>query len=105
MLSNCHENFKDHVLKFREKKLIKDETIRNEIFNANIYLGERSKEIGLVDEIGDYKSVFEKKYKGMEIIKYSNELKYHLREWKFNVLSNLISFENIKSIGDKIFKL
>ena len=104
MLLKCHGNFKDHVLKYRDKKIISDETVRNQIFNANIFLGGRSLEIGLIDGIGDYKTVFDKKYKGVEIIKYSNEYRY-LKGSKFNAFSSILNMENLKIFSNKLLKL
>lgn len=78
--------------------------MRTEIFNADVYLAGRSLELGLIDGIGDYKSVFGNKYKGVEIVKYSNEYKY-LKSSKISILSKVFNTDNLCKVGEKLLKI
>lgn len=70
-IDKVHVNFKEHVLKHREGKLTKDPVELDRLFNADIVMGEEAKRLGLIDGIGDYKTVMKLKYPNLKFVDYS----------------------------------
>ena len=57
--SDIHEQFKAHVRDRRGERLQADEDI---LFSGEFWTGNRAKELGLVDEIGDLRTVMREKF-------------------------------------------
>ena len=58
MLNDIHENFIDHVKERRAGKL-SDEA---DLFNGEIWLGNKAKDLGLIDGIGHLKPVMKERF-------------------------------------------
>ena len=54
-----HEAFKAHVRRRREGRLKDDE---NRLFNGDFWTGEKALELGLIDGVGDLRSVMRERY-------------------------------------------
>ena len=63
---DLHKNFIDVVEKSRGSKLKKSET---ELFSGEFWAGEKAKDLGLIDEIGDSNSVLREKFGEDVVIK------------------------------------
>lgn len=57
--SDLHESFKNHVRKRRGDRLKGDE---EELFSGAFWVGEKAKDLGLVDGIGDMRSVLRERF-------------------------------------------
>ena len=47
LITDVHSNFKDHVMKYRKDKLTTDGVYLDRLLNADIFIGEEAKQIGL----------------------------------------------------------
>ena len=63
------QKFRTKVEKYRGNKL--DQEKLDQIFSADVVLGEDAVELGLIDEIGMFDDVMAAKHKGLEIKDYS----------------------------------
>ena len=59
MQADIHEQFKEYVRSRRGERLNADEAV---VFSGEFWTGHRAKELGLVDEIGDLRSVMREKF-------------------------------------------
>jgi len=57
--ADIHEQFKEYVRSRRGERLNADEAV---VFSGEFWTGHRAKELGLVDEIGDLRSVMREKF-------------------------------------------
>ena len=57
--ADIHDHFKDHVYARRGDKLKGSD---NELFNGDIWSGKQAQALGLIDGIGDIRSVMREKY-------------------------------------------
>jgi ClpP class serine protease len=72
--------FKDHVEANRKDKLSKNEVDMDKLFNANVYLSQEAKNVGLIDSIGDYKDIIKEKYPKVPIYDYTTkDISFHMR--------------------------
>ncbi len=106
-VKEIHELFKEHVIKHRGDKLTTDSDELDYIYNSNIFLGDESLRLGLVDKIGDYKSVLKREYPKLKIQDYSdhsdiikkdviNSIGATALYSSGNIIKNLSKFINIK---------
>ena len=63
--------FKDHVLNYRADKFNEEDHPR--IFEANVFTGKDSKELGLIDDLGNMSEIMKAKHKGCDIIDFSKK--------------------------------
>ncbi len=99
LMGNINENFIEHVKDNRKKKLkAKDD----DVFNGKFWLGKEAKDLGLIDEIGDYRSIFKNEFGDDVEFVLIDEPKTWLQR-KFGMFSpkNLIDYLIVK-IEEKI---
>ena len=63
--------FKDHVLNYRADKFNEEDHPR--IFEANVFTGKDSRELGLIDDLGNMSEIMKAKHKGCDIIDFSKK--------------------------------
>ena len=68
------ESFKNHVLKYRADKF--QESNHSQIFSADVVLGQKAKDLGLIDELGDLETVINEKHEGCKIEHFSKFSKF-----------------------------
>jgi len=69
LLKKTHNEFIHHVEEHRKNKLLQDKEKRKElIYNADVFLGRRSIELGLADNVGDYHSVLYNEFPQAKIV-------------------------------------
>lgn len=62
LLHELHTLFTQHVVNRRGRKLtLSGEELHNKVFNGDIFLGGKAKELGLIDEVGDIFDIAQKK--------------------------------------------
>ena len=67
-MEKIYEKFETHVLTHRKNLDAKE---RERIFSADVFSGQRAKELGLVDENGDCLTTMRSKYPDCKIIDFS----------------------------------
>ena len=71
MQAEIFVSFREHVLKHRQAKF--DEANYPKIFSADVVLGEKAKELGLVDEIGSVEAVLNERHADVKVVDFSKE--------------------------------
>ena len=71
MQAEIFVSFRQHVLDHRAAQF--EEANYPQIFSADVVLGEKAKELGLVDEIGSVESVLKEKYDDLKVVDFSKE--------------------------------
>lgn len=72
--SEIFVSFKNHVLKYRASKF--DEANHPQIFSADVLLGQKAKDLGLIDELGVLDTVMKEKHGDCEIELFSKFSKF-----------------------------
>jgi len=103
-LDETFKIFKTHVLLHRQDK-IKEEDY-DKVLNADVFTGDESKNLGLVDEYGDLEVKMRELYSDAEIVNFSKEsaLESFKRKMSkdsgdtFNILDNLKLLRPLKDL-------
>ena len=74
MQAEIFVSFRDHVNKHRADKF--DQTKLDQIFSADVVLGEEAKALGLADEIGDFETVIKEKHPDLKVKDFSQVSKF-----------------------------
>lgn len=72
--SEIFATFKSHILKHRGTKFSDDD--HEKLFNADVFLGEEAKSIGLIDNLGDITTVIKEKHEDCELLNFSKLSKW-----------------------------
>lgn len=101
--NNIHDNFKNVVRESRKDKLNLDE---EELFSGKFWAGKSAKEIGLIDEIGDFYTIIHEKYGDevkIEIINQNKSwLKKNLSMYADTFLDKVIAQLKNQTLWDKL---
>ena len=68
------EVFEGHVKKHRAENFKEED--HDQIFSADVVMGQRAKELGLVDDVGDFDEMIKSQHPDCEVLNFSKQSKW-----------------------------